>query len=91
LPVFAINSANGAGYFFTAGARWVKMPAHFVCGFQVLVKATPSERRLEPNDIKAHQRPVNKWRLPNSALQPQGALTAQTAVTRPTTTAINFI
>ena len=30
-------------------------------------------RRLEPNDIKAHQRPVNKWQLPISALQPRGA------------------
>ena len=40
--------------------------------FVFSLKARSQRRRLEPNDTKAHQRPVNKWHLPISALQPRG-------------------
>ena len=74
VPCLWINCVDQAAYSFTGGARWAKMPPHFVRERWLDVKRSLPATAAGTQRHKSPLEACNKWQLPISALQPKGAL-----------------
>ncbi len=69
--LLSINCVYQVAYSFTGGARWAKMPAHFVSGRLFHLERSLPATAAGTQRHKSPSEACNKWQLPISALQPQ--------------------